>query len=146
MKVSRRGSRRAWMWAATLGFILLGSGAVRTSARPPQDDDWKAPDSAKKVKNPVPANAASLAAGKQVYANNCDRCHGDMGKGDGSDANLYDPGPTDFTDASTMQGMSDGELFYKITEGRRPMPSFKKDLNEQQRWQVVNYLRTFSKK
>ena len=34
------------------------------------------------------------------------------------------------------------ELFWKITEGRKPMPSTKKSLTEEQRWQVVNYIRT----
>jgi mono/diheme cytochrome c family protein len=131
--------------SAALGLVLLGVAAAPTIARPPQEGEWSVPDAAKKVKNPVPANAASIAAGKGVYADSCARCHGDMGKGDGPDGDLYDPGPTDFTDVQSMKEMSDGELFYKITNGRRPMPSFKKDLNDTQRWQVTNYLRTFSK-
>ena len=146
MTPSRKPSPRMWIVLATMGLFLLGTSAVRTMARPPQDEDWAAPDAAKKVKNPVPANPASVAAGKVVYTNKCAFCHGDGGKGDGPDADLYDPGPANFTDASLMRGMSDGELFYKITEGRRPMPSFKKDLNETQRWQAVDYLRTFAKK
>jgi len=146
MIASPKRSPRMWVLAATIGLFLLGTDAARTVASPPQDEDWTAPDAAKKVKNPVPANPASMAAGKVVYANNCARCHGDGGKGDGPDADLYDPGPANFTDASLMRGMSDGELFYKITEGRRPMPSFKKDLNDTQRWQAVDYVRTFVKK
>jgi len=42
--------------------------------------------------------------------------------------------------------MTDGELFWKISEGRRPMPEFKKRLTEEQRWQLVNYVRTFAPK
>ena len=146
MRVSGRAVQRFWVLGVALGLIFLGSGAAtRALARPPQDEDWRAPEAAKKVKNPVPATAASLAAGKAVYTGNCERCHGDAGKGDGSDANLYDPGPADLSDVKLMQGMTDGELFYKITEGRGPMPSFKKDLNDQKRWQAVIYLRTFSK-
>jgi len=45
-----------------------------------------------------------------------------------------------------MEEMTDGEIFYKISEGRRPMPSFKKRLTEEQRWQLVNYVRTFAPK
>jgi mono/diheme cytochrome c family protein len=146
MTASTKTSPRMWILVSTVGLFLLGANAVRTLARPPQDDDWTVPDAAKRVKNPMPANAASVAAGKTVYTNNCARCHGDGGKGDGPDADLYDPGPANFTDASLMKGMPDGELFYKITEGRPPMPSFKKDLNETQRWQAVDYVRTFVKK
>jgi mono/diheme cytochrome c family protein len=73
----------------------------------------------------------------------CAQCHGEQGKGDGPDAPMYDVVPTNFTDAHMMAEMTDGEIFWKVSEGRRPMPSFKKRLTEEQRWQVVNYLRTF---
>jgi len=56
---------------------------------------------------------------------------------------MYDVQPADFTDAHMMGEMTDGEIFYKITEGRKPMPSFKKRMTEEQRWQLVNYVRTF---
>jgi mono/diheme cytochrome c family protein len=146
MTGSRMTAPRTWILIVVMGLVLLGTNAVRTVASPPQDEDWTAPEAAKKAKNPVPSNHASVAAGKAVYTNNCARCHGDGGKGDGPDADLYDPGPANFTDASLMRGMPDGELFYKITEGRPPMPSFKKDLNETQRWQAVNYVRAFGKR
>jgi mono/diheme cytochrome c family protein len=45
-----------------------------------------------------------------------------------------------------VQQQSDGALFYKITEGRGPMPSFKTTLTEQQRWDVVNHIRTLAPK
>jgi mono/diheme cytochrome c family protein len=146
MTASRKTSPRMSILVLAMGLVLLGTNAVRTVASPPQGEDWTAPDAAKKVKNPVPANPTTVAAGKVVYTNNCARCHGDGGKGDGPDADLYDPGPANFTDGSLMRGMPDGELFYKITEGRPPMPSFKKDLSETQRWQAVDYVRTFVKK
>ena len=41
-----------------------------------------------------------------------------------------------------MNGMPDGEIYWKITEGRKPMPSFKNQLSDEQRWQLVNFLRT----
>ncbi len=67
------------------------------------------------------------------------------GRGDGHDASLYDPKPTDFTNAQQMSGVTDGELYYKLTEGRRPMPSFKKRLTDEQRWRMILLMRTFSK-
>ena len=43
-----------------------------------------------------------------------------------------------------MTRMTDGELFWKISEGHRPMPAFKNKLSEEERWQLVDYIRTFS--
>ncbi len=52
---------------------------------------------------------------------------------------------SNFTDAKIMRPQTDGELFWKISEGRDPMPSFKGQLTDTQIWQLVNYVRTFSK-
>ena len=106
---------------------------------------WSVPEEARQRKNPVPASLAVLSAIRPLYLDKCAVCHGDSGKGDGHDAKLYDPRPTDFTDAQRLGGVSDGELFYKLSEGRRPMPSFKKRLSEEQRWQLVLLLRSFAK-
>jgi len=75
----------------------------------------------------------------------CAECHGDSGKGDGSQARMYDPQPTNFTDSAHMSTITDGELFYKISEGHRPMPSFKKRFTEEQRWQLVLFIRSLQK-
>jgi mono/diheme cytochrome c family protein len=108
-------------------------------------DGWTAPAEAKNLKNPVPVNEATLAAGKALFADKCANCHGEKGDGKGPEAEMYAVSPTNFTDAHMMGEMTDGEIFWKITEGRRPMPSFKKQYTDEQRWQLVNYVRTFSK-
>ena len=108
-------------------------------------NDWPAPAEAKALKNPVAANEKTLAAAKTIYLQKCVNCHGDKGDGKGSEADMYDPHPGDFTDAHMMGEMTDGEIFWKISEGRIPMPSFKKKLTEEERWELVNYLRTFAK-
>ncbi len=125
---------------ALTGFAAAGSAPAQTKS------DWQAPEDAKKTKNPVPASAAALAAGKIVYAEKCASCHGDNGNGQGDQAKLYSVKPQDFTDAHLMSQMTDGELFWKMSEGRRPMPGFKKQLTDEQRWQVVGYIRTFVKR
>ena len=48
------------------------------------------------------------------------------------------------SDAKRMATVTDGEIFYQITEGRRPMPSFKRRLTQDQRWQLVLLVRSFS--
>jgi mono/diheme cytochrome c family protein len=43
-----------------------------------------------------------------------------------------------------MNSVTDGEIFYQISEGRKPMPAFKRKLTEEQRWQLVLYVRSFA--
>jgi mono/diheme cytochrome c family protein len=106
-----------------------------------QQKEWKAPASADAKKNPLTADAATITAGKAVYVKECQSCHGKKGKGDGPSAKDLDIPAGDFTKAIT-QSQSDGALFWKISEGRKPMPSFKKKLDETQIWQSVVYMRT----
>jgi len=105
---------------------------------------WPVPEEAKQLKNPLQPTAPALKSARDVYADKCAHCHGDTGKGDGRDANRYDPAPTDFTDAAKMNAATDGELFYKISEGKKPMPVFKTKLTEGQRWELVLLIRSFS--
>src|SRR6266852_399582 len=102
------------------------------------------PEEAKQLKNPLPPTAPALKAAREVYADKCAHCHGDTGKGDGRDASRYDPVPMDFTDAKRMSQATDGELFYKISEGKKPMPVFKNKLSEDQRWELVLLIRSFA--
>ncbi|HET8965633.1 MAG TPA: cytochrome c [Candidatus Acidoferrum sp.] len=94
--------------------------------------------------NPLQPSQANLPAARALYLDKCTECHGDAGNGDGSQAKMYDPRPTNFTDAARMNSVSDGELFYKISEGHRPMPAFKKRYTEEQRWQLVLFLRSLA--
>ena len=57
---------------------------------------------------------------------------------------MYDPPPADLTDAEKMSKVSDGEIYYQITEGRKPMPSFRNRLSESERWQLVYLVRSFA--
>ena len=105
---------------------------------------WIVPEEAKRVVNPLKPSQVDLPVAHKLYLDKCAECHGDSGKGDGSQAKMYDPRPTDFSDAAHMSSVSDGELFYKISEGHRPMPAFKKRYSEEQRWQLVLFLRSLA--
>jgi mono/diheme cytochrome c family protein len=106
---------------------------------------WTVPEQAKQVKNPLTGHAGLVESVRPLYLDKCGSCHGNTGKGDGHDASLYDPAPTNFTDGAHMGVMTDGELFYKLSEGHKPMPSFKKRLSEDQRWRLVLLLRSFAR-
>jgi mono/diheme cytochrome c family protein len=106
--------------------------------------DWSAPAKAKAMPNPVPATPQAIGAGMSIYMDRCQNCHGEDGNGKGERADKLSVAPADFTDAHAMSAQTDGELFWKISEGHKPMPAFDKKLTEEERWQLVDYIRTFS--
>jgi mono/diheme cytochrome c family protein len=133
-------SKMAIVSMAMVIFIVAASFTVSQTPKP-----WAVPDKNSKMANPVKADANSLSTGKELWAKHCQSCHGKTGKGDGSKAATLDTHPGDFTQA-TVQAQTDGDLFYKISEGRKDMPSFKKKIPDADDiWSVVNYMRTFKK-
>jgi mono/diheme cytochrome c family protein len=105
---------------------------------------WIVPEEAKRVVNPLKPSQANLPEARRLYEDKCAECHGETGRGDGNQSKMYNTPPANFTDAAHMNTMTDGELFYKITGGHRPMPGFKKRLSDEQRWQLVVLLRSFA--
>jgi mono/diheme cytochrome c family protein len=118
--------------------------AIFSISGPLLAQDWKAPPTVVNRPNPVPANANTIALGQKLYVSNCMTCHGQSGKGDGPGGAALEKKPADLA-ARVRAGESDGELFWKITEGRSPMVSWK-SLSETQRWELVNYLKTLAGK
>ena len=102
--------------------------------------NWKAPQSADNLKNPYAGNTTATAAGKTLYKQFCVICHGDKGKGDGLAGMNLKPRPANFT-KEAIQAQTDGAIYWKITEGKAPMAAYKAVLTDQQRWQLVNYIR-----
>jgi mono/diheme cytochrome c family protein len=126
-------------------LILLLSLAVSLGAAAcDSGPDWGMPLAAKDRPNPVSASQ-NLAATRSLYEDRCARCHGEQGVGDGPDAKLYKPLPASLA-SEPVQQSTDGELFWKIGKGRRPMPGYEGELSEEQRWELVNLLRTFAAK
>jgi mono/diheme cytochrome c family protein len=129
---------RKILFIALLGLIVL-SIVLGVTHR----GQWNIPEDAKVRQNPLQPSTQALDA-ERVYGDHCERCHGKTGKGDGPDATKFSTSPRDLTDTSRMSAQSDGELFYKISEGRRPMPEFKTRLTEEQRWQLVLLMRSLA--
>lgn len=107
--------------------------------------EWNAPSSARRLPNPVSPTESAIDAGMFSYEKHCKSCHGQNGDGKGERAGELSLMPSNFTNAREMYQLTDGELFWKITYGHRPMPAFEDKLNETERWQVVDYIRTFAK-
>jgi len=106
-----------------------------------QQKKWVAPASADKIINPIKGDAKAVASGKKIYKMLCFVCHGPKGKGDGMGGAGLTPKPADLT-SSIFQSQSDGAIFWKIEQGRSPMPSYKTSIPEKKRWEIINYLRT----
>jgi mono/diheme cytochrome c family protein len=116
--------------------LLLGGAAL---AQGP----WVAPEAEKAKKSPLPPSAKAIADGKKSAQVNCVTCHGPGGKGDGAAAAALNPKPADWTSAR-VQSESDGELFWKISNGRGAMPPWK-HLPETERWSLIQFIRSLKK-
>lgn len=103
------------------------------------------PDEYAGLTNPVTADAASLARGGEIYATHCATCHGDGGNGDGPGGATLDPAPVAI--AHTSQMLGDDYLFWRVSEGGAMPPfnsgmiAWKGILEEETRWDVINYVR-----
>ena len=131
----------------TVGKFLLLLGLMAAISLPAlgKESPWKAPPEANGYKNTKQKNAASIAAGKKVYEKYCILCHGEKGDGKGASSRTLLISPASFTDKARMKIQSDGALAWKILYGRGPMPSWAPVLQEDDIWNVINYIRKFAK-
>ena len=111
---------------------------------------WDLPENASSTKNPVPTSEESVQKGKELYTardkGNCGFCHGDTGAGNEANMPRLRRKPADLTVKERMSSMTDGEVFWKISKGIQGiMPAGEKRMTEEERWHVVNYVRTLVK-
>ena len=129
--------RKSLSAAAVVTALAVGAGVTAVWAQ----GEWTAPADAKNMKNPV----KGVGNAKKSVDTNCASCHGATGKGDGvAAAALPPPKPADWT-SEKVQKQTDGEIFWKITNGRGAMPPWE-HLPEKDRWEMVNFIRTLKKK
>jgi len=133
-----KNAKSAW----ALGLLLLFSLSYFLTLA--QNPPWLAPKDADNLKNPLAGNTSVLPDAKALYIANCGPCHGDKGRGDGPAASGLNPKPADHSSVA-IQNESDGALFWKLSGGRAPMPGYKKIFSDQQRWELINYIRTLAR-
>ncbi|MHA2428383.1 MAG: c-type cytochrome [Candidatus Hermodarchaeia archaeon] len=115
---------------------------------PPEEHEeggHEVPHEAEEVPNPIEASDESIDIGAELYANSCALCHGETGEGDGPGASGLAVPPADLHE-DHVQGLTDGALFYIISHSApdSPMPAWEDVLTEDERWHLVNFLRTFT--
>jgi mono/diheme cytochrome c family protein len=126
--------------AFSTGLALLVSPSAFAAA---SQEEWKAPERAARRHNPIAADAKSIEAGRTIYTQQCYSCHGSEGKGNGPASIALERSPGNLSDPK-MWEQTDGALFWKITTGKKPMASYENILTEDQRWNVINYIRTLA--
>ena len=117
-------------------ILLIIFGLSNLSAQ----NHWQAPQSAKQLQNPVKDEVVALKKGKKIYTSLCVSCHGPDGTGNPVMLKTLNPPPSNLT-SKAVQQQTDGEIYWKITEGRGLMASYKNMLSDEERWAVVKYIR-----
>ena len=111
---------------------------------------WELPEDASKTKNPIATSEESVAKGRELYLardkGNCIFCHGETGAGNEANLAGLRRKPSDISNKERMSSMTDGEVFWKVSKGINGiMPAGEKRMTEEERWNVVNYVRTLAK-
>ncbi len=109
------------------------------STQPVLSQDWLVPGDQSVLSNPSDYNLDNVKKGKEIYTRNCQSCHGDPGK---NNPLALVPVPIDIA-SERMHANSEGDLYYKITNGRGIMPPFEATLSEDDRWKLINFIMNY---
>lgn len=97
-------------------------------------------------KNPVKPTAEGLAAARKIYGYDCEMCHGTKGDGKGDIVESMKLTMHDWHDPASLEGKTDGEIFYIITKGKGKMMGEGDRVPESTRWNLVNLVRSYAQK
>lgn len=108
---------------------------------------YRIPEQDAKKPNPIKLSASSVAEGRRLYDSQCAMCHGATGDGKGELAvSLTLADMKDWTQPATLKDWTDGQLFYVMDKGKRHMPGQEGRMKEDQKWHLVNFIRSLAKK
>jgi mono/diheme cytochrome c family protein len=129
--------------------ILFAYAATPISGGVPQDPTpapAQTQAAASTAKNPVKPTADSQAKAKSLYQMDCAMCHGDNGNGKTDLATSMALSLKDWTDAKSLAGKSDQDLFNTIRKGTDKMPPEAEGrAKDDMVWNLIIYLRSFAK-
>ena len=129
---------RAGLWVALVAALEILAAPSGDLPKP-----LVVPESEKKRENPVPNVPEAIEAGKSLYGSQCAMCHGARGDGKGDVALSMRMRLPSFADPKAQAKRTDGELFFIMSQGHGDMPGEKR-LADQNKWEIVRYLRTLA--
>ena len=127
-----------------LAVIAITVLTISLASAAPKGKPWDIPAKYKEMASAVKSSDASIQAGDALYKKNCASCHGKTGAGDGPKAKTLETFPGDFASAD-FHAQTDGAIFYQTKMGRNEMPKYDKKIEDNDIWNLVNYLRSLKK-
>ena len=128
--------KNRYTFIIVLALMICGGNSIVIAQNP----NWIAPAYSNSLKNPFKGNVNATAEGKVIYNQMCVLCHGLLGKGNGEAGLSLERKPANFL-ALKVINQTDGNIFWKITNGKAPMAAYEELLTDDQRWKLVNYIR-----
>ena len=129
-----------------LPLRCLSQEPAKPAEEKPAASDAKPPSDSAKKENPVKSSPTSLASGKKKYGQDCAMCHGKEGAGDGDLAEDMHLKLKDLREAESLKEMTDGDIYTIINNGKGKMMGEEGRLKPDEIWDVVNFVRSLSKK
>jgi mono/diheme cytochrome c family protein len=114
--------------------------------KPAASSDAKPASDAAKKENPTKPSPASIASGKKKYGQDCAMCHGKEGAGDGDLAEDMHLKLRDLRDPEALNNLTDGDIYSIINNGKGKMMGEEGRLKPDEIWDVVNFVRSLTKK
>lgn len=128
-------------------LALVGFSQEKKEAPPPQPPaELKIPPEDAAKQNPVKPTETSIADGKKIFTTQCAMCHGESGDGKGDLVEPLKLKMKDYRDPAALKGYTDGTLFYILTKGHREMPSQEGRMKDEQKWHLINFIRSLPPK
>jgi len=93
--------------------------------------------------NPAPVTTSSLVRGRDRYAIFCQPCHGREADARGTLTAAFPKPPT--LHSSKARGWMDGRIYAVLTSGQNAMPSYASQINREDRWLIIHYLRALQR-
>jgi mono/diheme cytochrome c family protein len=136
----------------TLALLVCVGLAAQEKQPPPRKADaaaqaeFKIPPEAAQKQNPYKPTESSIAEGKHLYASQCAMCHGENGDGKGDVAVSMQLTLQDWREPASLKKWTDGELFYVLDKGKNHMPGQQGRMRDNQKWHLVNFIRSLAPK
>ena len=128
------------------GLLYAASGHDHHSGAHHGNDEnpWIVPAEEAARPNPVMATTESIKTGSRLFKHFCITCHGYNADGKGLSGQKLNPKPANLVKMAGQH--QDGDLAYKIRNGRGPMPPWEASISETSIWHLVNFIQSLEPK